>query len=307
MRGVQRAIKVCGQRGRRQCRVPHAEFIDISSVVIAPISIAPDVEADHFPEQVVFVGTRVPQSSVEVNGHGLRRDVFGESPVVPFALILVGACRLIDAVVASLPPGIPVDAAVGPRQVNVDFALIAGVHALANRVVLRLEFWRPAGPKLNRYSVFNGVDFLHRDLDPVVAIEMYIGTGRGGLPCLLRSRITRPIAFPSGRIIQLHQHLNDEVAGAIPLQRSIQHKTPRRRSIRHLARGSYWPRVEAVERIDLRPVKVPLYGIPGVHQGCHGWPFKPYAGCSIPPHGFQFFRRPQPLHAAPATLPSEFR
>ena len=286
MRGVKGAIKVCGHRGRGQCRIPHAEFIDISSVVIAPISIAPNVEADHFPEQVVFVGTRVPQSSIEVNGHGLRRDVFGKSPVVPFALILVGACRLIDAVVASLPPGIPVDAAVGPRQVNVDFALVAGVHALANRVVLRLEFWRPAGPKLNRHSVFNGVDFLHRDLDAVVAIEMYVGAGRGGLPCLLRSRITRPIALPIGRIIQLHQHLNNEVAGAIPFQRSIQHKTPRNRSVRHLARCSYRPRVKAVECIGLRPVEVPLNGIPCIQQRCHSWPFNTDTRCAVPPHGF---------------------
>ena len=35
--------------------IPHAEFIDISSVVIAPISIR--CEADHFAKQVVFVGT----------------------------------------------------------------------------------------------------------------------------------------------------------------------------------------------------------------------------------------------------------
>ena len=251
MRFVQGTIKVCDHRGRRQCRVPHPKFIDVPSVVVASISIASDVKADHLPEQVVFVGSRVPQGPVEVDGHGFRHHVFGECPVVPFALVLVGTGRLINAVVASLPPSIPVNAAIGPRQVNVDFALVTGVHAFANRVILRLEFRRPAGPKLNRHSVFNGVDFLHRDLDSVVTIKMYIAPSSSSLPRLLGSRITHPIAFPIGRIIQLHQHLNEEVAGAVPLQRSIQHKTPRSRGIRHLARCGYRPRVEAVKRVGL--------------------------------------------------------
>ena len=307
MRFVQGTIKVCGHRGRRQCRVPHPKFIDIPSVVVASVSIASDMKADHLPEQVVFVGSRVPQGPIEVDGHSFRHYIFGKGPMVPFALVLVGTGRLIDAIVASLPPGIPVNAAIGPRQVNVYFALVTGVHAFANRVVLRLEFRRPAGPKLNRHSVFNGVDFLHRDLDSVVTIKMHIAPSSSSLPRLLGSRITHPIALPIGRIIQLHQHLNDEVAGAVPLQRSIQHKTSRSRGIRHLARCGYRPRVEVVKRIGLRPVEVPLHRIPCIHQRCHGRPFNAETRCAVPPHGFQFFRCPQPLHASAVTFPSEFR
>jgi len=201
---IHRPVVEIGHRRRCQRRVPHTEFIDIPSVVVASVSIASDVKADHFAKQVVFVGARVPQGPVEVNGHGFRHYVFGEGPVVPFALILVGAGRLVNAVVASDSSGIPVDSAVGPWQVNVDLALVIGVHAFANRVVFRLEFRRPAGPKLNRHGVLNGVDFLYCYLDAVVAIEMHVAAGRGGLPCLLWRRITRPIAFPSGGLTQLH-------------------------------------------------------------------------------------------------------
>ena len=156
--------------------------------------------------------------------------------MVPLAFVLVRRSRLINAVVPSDASGIPVNTAVGPRQVNVDFALVARVHAFANRIVFRLEFRRPAGPKFNRHRIFNGIDRVHCHFDAVISIEVHIASGRSGLPGFLRSCFPRPIAFPSGRIIQLHQHLDNEVTGPVPLQRSIQYKTPRHRRIRHLAR-----------------------------------------------------------------------
>ena len=263
-----RFIEVFSNRFRRQSRRPHPKFIYISAIIISTIAVATNVKSNHLTESIVFIHAAVPQRSIQVYRHDTCRGILRKRPVIPFALKLVSTSRLINAVVPSIESSIPVHPAVGPGQMDVDLPLVAGIYTFTDAVVFRLKFSCAALPKLHCHCILNGIKPLRSDFHAIVAIKTNKFTCCSRLPCFLRGLLHRKQSRPITRSIQLEPRLNHQMTRAIPSERFVQDKLTRNRVVRDMAYRSRNAFQKCIERINLGPMKRPLYRVARSAQTC---------------------------------------
>ena len=66
----------------------------------------------------------MPKRTIDIDVHHSSLRIFDKRPMNPSTLQLAGRRRLIDAIVSSIMPTIPIDTTVAPRNVDIQFALI---------------------------------------------------------------------------------------------------------------------------------------------------------------------------------------
>ena len=277
---------------------PNPKIVDPAVVMVGSSSAAPEVHPDDALNGVVLVGSAVEELAIQVHLHDAGGGVLDEGPVVPLPFVIDCGRLGVDAVVSAVPSAVPIDAAIAPRQVHIDHALVVGVEAFEEGAVLRLAVGVAVDPALDGDLVGQPTEVCHVHRNAVRGGEVHLSPlvhRRPSLAIPIDHEDRAVLKAIGGHLDIVEGELEDEVALPVPLDGGLK---AQREAVRELPGGqpilvggigqvkeSGQGRVPRQSPLEVHPA--------GIGGPCHHGNEQAVDGSGA--EGRQFLRRPQVL------------
>ena len=206
---------------------PDSEIVDPAIVVVGARSAAPEVHPDDVLDGVVLVGAAVKELTIEVHLHDAGRGVLDEGPVVPLPFVIGCGCLGVNPIVPPIPSAVPIDAAIAPRQVHIDHALVVGVEAFEEGAVLRLAVGVAVDPALDGDLVGQPTEICHVHRNAVRGSKVHLSAlvhRRPSVAIRIDHEDRAILKAIGGHLDIVEGELEDEVALAVPLDGGLKAK-----------------------------------------------------------------------------------